>query len=58
MVKLQSISYKPNPASQLTYNKLYVLYREIHDAFGGLNRKSDLSRVMKDLLSLSKKSIS
>jgi len=58
MVKLQSKSYKPNPAAQLTYNKLYALYREIHDAFGGLNRKSDLSRVMKDLLSLSKKSIS
>lgn len=58
MVKLQPKSYKPNPSAQLTYNKLYVLYREIHDAFGGLNRKSDLSRVMKDLLSLSKKSIS
>jgi L-ribulokinase len=56
MVKLKEKSYKPNPVAQRPYNALYSLYCELHDAFGGVNRKADLSRVMKDLLKLREQS--
>jgi L-ribulokinase len=52
MTKLEKKQYKPNPARQKAYNELYRLYRQVHDAFGGLNKSADLSRVMKDLLAL------
>jgi L-ribulokinase len=52
MTSLKKVSYKPKPAAQKTYAQLYALYRQCHDAFGGVNKSSDLSRVMKDLLAL------
>lgn len=57
MVKLREKSYKPNPAARRIYSSLYALYREIHDAFGGVDKKTDLSRVMKDLLKLREQSV-
>jgi L-ribulokinase len=33
---------------------MYQLYGQIHDAFGGVNRESDLSQVMKDLIGIQK----
>ena len=55
MTRVQAKSYKPNATNQKTYDQLYRLYREVHDAFGGLNKSADLSRVMKDLLALKAK---
>jgi len=52
MTRLEKKQYKPDPARQKAYNELYRLYRQVHDAFGGLNKSADLSRVMKDLLAL------
>ncbi len=52
MTSLKKVSYQPKPAAQRTYDQLYALYRQCHDAFGGVNKSSDLSRVMKDLLTL------
>ena len=52
MTSLEKKQYKPDPARQKSYNELYRLYRQVHDAFGGLNKSADLSRVMKDLLAL------
>src|SRR5476651_251804 len=52
MTSLKKVSYKPKAAAQKTYHQLYALYRQLHDAFGGLNKSADLSRVMKDLLEL------
>lgn len=52
MTSLKDIQYKPNPASRKTYNKLYALYRQLHDAFGGVNRSADLSSIMKELLKI------
>jgi L-ribulokinase len=52
MTSVQRKSYQPNAAHAKIYDKLYRLYREVHDAFGGLNTSADLSRVMKDLLAL------
>jgi L-ribulokinase len=52
MTSLKKIAYKPRAAAQKTYNQLYLLYRQLHDSLGGLNKSADLSRVMKDLLAL------
>jgi L-ribulokinase len=52
MVSLKKIAYQPKPAARKTYEQLYALYRQCHDAFGGLNKSADLSTVMKDLLAI------
>jgi L-ribulokinase len=52
MTSVQAKSYRPIAANRKVYNQLYTLYRTTHDAFGGVNKSSDLSRVMKDLLAL------
>lgn len=52
MTSLKSVQYKPRPKARKTYDKLYRLYRDLHDAFGGVNRSADLSRTMKDLLAI------
>ena len=51
MTGLKDISYKPNPESQAIYNKLFALYKKLHDAFGGVE-SADLGSVMKDLLKI------
>ncbi len=52
MTSVRAKSYRPIAAHRKVYAQLYALYRTTHDAFGGVNRSSDLSRVMKDLLAL------
>ncbi len=52
MTSVQAKSYRPIAANRKVYDQLYALYRTTHDAFGGVNKSSDLSRVMKDLLAL------
>jgi L-ribulokinase len=52
MSSIKPRQYKPDATAQKTYNQLYVLYRQLHDSLGGLNKSADLSRVMKDLLTL------
>ncbi|MFA5258428.1 MAG: ribulokinase, partial [Opitutales bacterium] len=41
--------YKPIPANHEVYNRLFALYRQLHDAFGGVKTES-LGNVMKELL--------
>lgn len=52
MTSLKKVAYRPKPAARKTYDRLYIPYRQLHDAFGGLNKSADLSRVMKELLAL------
>jgi L-ribulokinase len=52
MTGLKEISFKPIPENQAIYQKLYDLYRELHDAFGGVNDSAKLGHIMKDLLAL------
>ena len=52
MTSLKEVSYSPIPKNQTIYNQLYQLYRQLHDAFGGTNKKSDLSQVMPTLIQL------
>jgi L-ribulokinase len=50
MTSLKPKRYKPNAARQKVYENLYALYREVHDAFGGVKKTADLSGVMKELI--------
>ncbi|HEY8965502.1 MAG TPA: ribulokinase, partial [Candidatus Methylacidiphilales bacterium] len=52
MTSLKEIAYAPDPARAQTYDRLYALYRSLHDAFGGVTRQADLSSVMKDLIAI------
>jgi L-ribulokinase len=52
MTSIKRKQYRPDPAARKVYDQLYVLYRQLHDSFGGLNKSADLSRVMKDLLAV------
>ena len=52
MTSLKPEKYEPISANRKVYDQLYVLYRELHDSFGGLTRSADLSRVMKTLLEI------
>jgi L-ribulokinase len=52
MTSLKETSYRPNPENQKVYNRLYRLYHELHDAFGGRQAQADLGHVMKDLIRL------
>lgn len=52
MTSIKPLQYKPIPAHRKTYEKIYRLYLQLHDAFGGVNKSADLSRVMKDLLAI------
>jgi L-ribulokinase len=51
MTRLKDVSYQPNPDSQAVYNELFELYKQLHDAFGGIG-ESNLGGVMKDLLTI------
>ncbi|MFZ4680859.1 MAG: ribulokinase [Terrimicrobiaceae bacterium] len=55
MTSLKDVAYTPNLENQKIYDDLYRLYRLVHDAFGGVNRNADLSRVMKDLIAIKEK---
>ena len=46
------IKYQPIPENEAISSRLYVLYRQTHDAFGGLDRSDGLSGVMKELISI------
>jgi len=52
MTGVKPFSYKPNPAATAVYDKLYALYRQTHDAFGGVTATAALGNVMKDLLAI------
>jgi L-ribulokinase len=58
MTSIKSKQYKPDAIAQKTYNQLYILYRQLHDSFGGLNKSADLSRVMKELLAIKERAVS
>ena len=52
--KVKEKEYEPNILEVKTYDKLYKLYSELHDAFGIENNNSSLYKVMKELLSIKK----
>ncbi len=52
MTALHPRIFAPDAASQAVYNRLYALYRTLHDAFGLKNTREDLSGLMKELLTI------
>ena len=56
MTSLKPVSYRPDPARKAVYDRLYRLYRQLHDAFGGVDTRADLSRVMKELIAIRQES--
>jgi L-ribulokinase len=43
-------TFEPNPDNHLVYKKLYLLYKQLHDAFGTEQWSGKMHNVMKDLL--------
>lgn len=52
MTAVQERVFRPQPASVAVYEKLYRLYRQLHDAFGVAGHRADLSGAMKELLNI------
>jgi L-ribulokinase len=52
MTALNPRVFVPDPSSQKIYERLYLQYRLIHDAFGVRGTQADLSGVMKELLAI------
>jgi L-ribulokinase len=52
MTACQDRIFQPIPTNVATYEKLFALYRRMHDAFGVPNHQSSLSDVMKTLLNI------
>ena len=51
MTSLKTKRFEPRPAATKTYDELYGIYRELHDAFGGVpGAHPDLGSLMKRLL--------
>jgi L-ribulokinase len=57
MTALKDITYRPIPENQKAYEKLYDLYRDLHDSFGGVSDNAPLGHVMKALLSIKTNSL-
>ncbi len=52
MTGVKTLEFTPNSANKAIYDRLYRLYRTLHDGFGGIQPAVDLSNVMKDLMIL------
>jgi L-ribulokinase len=52
MTSLKPTQYAPLAENRPVYDRLYALYRDLHDSFGGLRKSADLSLVMKSLLDI------
>lgn len=52
VVRLLDVTYTPNADAQATYDRLYALYRDVHDAFGTAEWQGNLHHVMKTLLDI------
>ncbi|MGB9893514.1 MAG: FGGY-family carbohydrate kinase, partial [Candidatus Saccharicenans sp.] len=50
MCRVKPKSFKPRPEFHRVYRELYLLYRELHDAFGTKDWKGQLYHLMKALL--------
>lgn len=52
MTGLKEVVYTPNPEANAVYQQLYLLYKQLHDAFGTPEGNGQLFNVMKDLLDI------
>ena len=52
MTGVKETVYEPNPANVATSERLYKIYRTLHDAFGTSEFSGSLSGIMKDLIAI------
>jgi len=52
MCGIKDATYKPIPENNSVYQKLYALYKQMHDAFGLPDCSGKLANVMKELLDI------
>ncbi|TWT37586.1 Ribulokinase [Posidoniimonas corsicana] len=52
MTGVKDVVYEPIAENAAVYERLYGLYKQLHDAFGGQNRSADLGGVMKELMDI------
>ena len=52
MTGLRPRTFKPSPAANEVYRKLYALYRQLHDAFGTTGWQGNCYNVMKQMLDI------
>lgn len=57
MTGFKDLTYEPTQNGQAIYDRLFTLYRDLHDAFGMTGRTPDLSGVMKELLVIRKEAL-
>ena len=58
MTSLKEKRFAPQPAAQQVYDGLYGIYRELHDAFGGVSgARGNLGSVMKRLLAIKEQAV-
>ncbi|MBN1346640.1 MAG: ribulokinase [Phycisphaerae bacterium] len=50
MAGLKPTVYQPDPDAQKTYDRMYKLYRQLHDAFGTRLWQGNMHNVMKEML--------
>jgi L-ribulokinase len=55
MCAMKDVTYKPNPANHKIYKQLYLLYKQLHDAFGLSSFSGKMANVMKELLDIKDK---
>lgn len=52
MTGVKPLVFQPIPENRAVYERLFQLYRSLHDAFGIRHHQADLSAVMKELLKI------
>ena len=58
MTTIKAKRFEPHPDAKVVYDELYGLYRELHDAFGGVaGTRADLASLMKRLLALKERTV-
>jgi L-ribulokinase len=58
MTTMKSKRFEPRPGAKVVYDELYGIYRELHDAFGGVaGARSDFASLMKRLLALKERTV-
>jgi L-ribulokinase len=52
MTKVKAENYTPNPENVKVYDRLFALYKQLHDSLGTRDYQGSLFNVMKDLLAI------
>jgi L-ribulokinase len=58
MTSIKEKRFEPRPEAHRVYDELYAIYRELHDAFGGVaGAQPDLASLMKRLLAIKERTV-